>query len=99
MFTPASLAPTVLDALSRNLPLPLACVRPRVGFKIFLEQGVDVVVLEVGLGGRLDATNCVRRPVVCGVASLGFDHMDVLGHTLPVRGCVGGVWVNKKGCA
>ena len=44
---------------------------------------MDVVVLEVGLGGRLDATNCVRRPVVCGVSSLGFDHMEVLGHTLP----------------
>lgn len=54
---------------------------------------MDVVVLEVGLGGRLDATNCVRRPVVCGVASLGFDHMDVLGHTLPVRGFIEGVWV------
>jgi hypothetical protein len=38
---------------------------------------VDVAVLEVGLGGRLDATNVVRAPVVCGVASLGFDHMEV----------------------
>ncbi|KAL4858122.1 Folylpolyglutamate synthase [Chlorella vulgaris] len=53
------------------------------GFKVFLEAGVDVVVLEVGLGGRLDATNCVRSPVVCGVSSLGFDHMELLGHTLP----------------
>lgn len=39
--------------------------------------------MQVGLGGRLDATNCVRQPVVCGVSSLGFDHMEVLGHTLP----------------
>ena len=38
---------------------------------------MDVAVLEVGLGGRLDATNVVRAPVVCGVASLGFDHMEV----------------------
>jgi folylpolyglutamate synthase len=50
---------------------------------VFLEQQVDVVILEVGLGGRLDATNCVRGPVVCGVSSLGFDHMELLGHTLP----------------
>jgi folylpolyglutamate synthase len=54
-----------------------------VGLKTFLDQNVDVVILEVGLGGRLDATNCVQNPVVCGVSSLGFDHMDLLGHTLP----------------
>jgi folylpolyglutamate synthase len=53
------------------------------GFKIFLETQVDVAILEVGLGGRLDATNCVKEPVVCGVTPLGFDHMDLLGHTLP----------------
>jgi folylpolyglutamate synthase len=34
------------------------------------------------LGGRLDATNVVRSPVVCGVASLGYDHMELLGNTL-----------------
>ncbi|KAL6777721.1 FPG2 [Auxenochlorella protothecoides x Auxenochlorella symbiontica] len=53
------------------------------GLKIFLEQNVDVVILEVGIGGRLDATNCIRSPAVCGVSPLGFDHMDLLGHTLP----------------
>ena len=53
------------------------------GFRIFLETKVDVAILEVGLGGRLDATNCVRNPVVCGVTPLGFDHMDLLGYTLP----------------
>lgn len=45
---------------------------------------MDVVVLEVGVGGRLDATNIVPEPVVCGITSLGFDHMDMLGDTLPV---------------
>lgn len=52
-------------------------------FRIFLDMGVDVAILEVGLGGRLDATNCIREPVVCGVTALGFDHMNVLGYTLP----------------
>ncbi|GAB4823124.1 hypothetical protein N2152v2_010170 [Parachlorella kessleri] len=56
------------------------------GFKVFLEEKVDVVVLEVGIGGRLDATNCVRQPVVCGVTPLGFDHMELLGSTLPCGG-------------
>lgn len=52
-------------------------------FRIFLHAQVDVAILEVGLGGRLDATNCIREPVVCGISMLGFDHMNVLGHTLP----------------
>ncbi|KAH0865102.1 hypothetical protein HID58_082313 [Brassica napus] len=43
---------------------------------------VDVVILEVGLGGRYDATNVIQKPVVCGITSLGYDHMEILGHTL-----------------
>jgi folylpolyglutamate synthase len=50
--------------------------------RIFHVEGVDVAVLEVGLGGRFDATNLVPAPVVCGITSLGYDHMEVLGHTL-----------------
>ena len=38
--------------------------------------------MEVGLGGRLDATNIIRNPVVCGVTTLDLDHVDVLGDTL-----------------
>ncbi len=53
--------------------------------RVFWEEKVDVAIFEVGLGGRLDSTNCLRKPVVCGISALGFDHMDVLGHTLPVR--------------
>lgn len=50
--------------------------------RIFDVAQVDVVVLEVGLGGRLDATNVVPAPAVCGVTSLGYDHVQLLGHTL-----------------
>ena len=50
--------------------------------RVFHAERVDVVVLEVGLGGRWDATNVVPAPVVCGITSLGYDHMDILGHTL-----------------
>ncbi|KIZ04965.1 folylpolyglutamate synthase [Monoraphidium neglectum] len=53
------------------------------GLSIFLSQDLDVVVLEVGIGGRLDATNVIPHPAVCGVTSLGFDHMELLGDTLP----------------
>ncbi|KAF3493142.1 hypothetical protein DY000_02056306 [Brassica cretica] len=48
----------------------------------FHKLKVDVVILEVGLGGRYDATNVIQKPVVCGVTSLGYDHMEILGHTL-----------------
>jgi folylpolyglutamate synthase len=53
------------------------------GLSIFLDSALDVVILEVGIGGRLDATNCVPPPVAAGVAPLGFDHMELLGDTLP----------------
>ena len=45
--------------------------------------GVDVVVLETGLGGRLDGTNVVPRPLVTVLTPIGHDHMQVLGDTLP----------------
>lgn len=48
----------------------------------FAEQAVDVAVLEVGLGGRLDATN-VMHPLVCGVAQISYDHTAILGSDLP----------------
>ncbi len=51
------------------------------GFAYFKLKGVDFQVIEVGLGGRLDATNVVR-PEVCIITSISFDHMDVLGNTL-----------------
>lgn len=51
-------------------------------FRIFLEEGVDVAVVEVGLGGRLDATNVIERPAACAVTLLGMDHMELLGPTI-----------------
>ncbi len=52
------------------------------GFLYFKEQQVDVVCLEVGLGGRFDATNAIERPLVSVITSVGFDHTDRLGDTL-----------------
>jgi dihydrofolate synthase/folylpolyglutamate synthase len=50
-------------------------------FKYFAEERVDVAVIEVGLGGRLDGTNVVL-PVVTAITSIGYDHTDVLGSTI-----------------
>ena len=43
-------------------------------FLAFARTPADACIVEVGLGGRLDATNVIDRPVVCGIASLGIDH-------------------------
>ena len=48
----------------------------------FARIPADAVILEVGLGGRLDATNVVDRPAACGIASIGLDHQQHLGDTL-----------------
>jgi dihydrofolate synthase / folylpolyglutamate synthase len=50
-------------------------------FEQFARARVDIAVVEVGLGGRLDATN-VLTPLAAGVTSIGFDHMEYLGETL-----------------
>lgn len=49
----------------------------------FKEQNCDVVILETGLGGRLDSTNAVGIPEVSVITKIGYDHMEQLGHTLP----------------
>ncbi|NLB80762.1 MAG: bifunctional folylpolyglutamate synthase/dihydrofolate synthase [Clostridiaceae bacterium] len=53
-----------------------------IGFLHFLEQQCDVVVLEVGLGGRFDATNVINAPAVSVITSLSIDHTDLLGETI-----------------
>lgn len=50
-------------------------------FLYFAQQKVDVAIIEVGLGGRLDATNVVN-PVVCGICRIDLDHQAILGDTL-----------------
>lgn len=52
-----------------------------VAFSHFAREKVDVAVVEVGLGGRLDPTN-ILTPRVCVIASIGLDHMQVLGDTV-----------------
>ena len=50
-------------------------------FRYFADQKVDVAVIEVGMGGRLDCTNIIT-PDLCVITNIGFDHMQYLGHTL-----------------
>lgn len=83
-------------------------LKTAVGFCYFAEQAVDYVALEVGLGGRLDATNVISRPLVSVITNIGYDHTELLGHTLaliagekagiikPGIPCVTGVPINGE---
>ncbi len=81
-------APEVLAAAADLLRGPVERHRPSffeaataLGFVAFARSGVDVSVIEVGLGGRLDATNVVA-PLVTAVTNVAMDHADYLGDTL-----------------
>lgn len=58
-------------------------VATAVALLAFSRSSADACLLEVGLGGRLDATNVIEHPVMTGVANLGLDHQQYLGNTLP----------------
>lgn len=52
-----------------------------VAFLYYIERGCDVVVLETGLGGRLDATNIIKNPLASVITGIGLDHTEILGET------------------
>lgn len=62
-------------------------------FLAFARTPADACIVEVGLGGRLDATNVIEAPAVCGIAQLGIDHQSFLGTTLE------GIAAEKAGIA
>src|SRR5439155_24213853 len=51
-------------------------------FHLFAQNPADVVLLEVGLGGRLDSTNVIETPAACVITPVSMDHIDFLGDTL-----------------
>lgn len=54
------------------------------GMKAFSKMDVEYIILETGLGGRLDATNAVERPLLSVITSVSLDHTDILGDTIPL---------------
>jgi len=50
--------------------------------KVFQEENVDAIILEVGIGGRIDTTNCLPSAVVTAITTLDYDHTELLGETL-----------------
>jgi dihydrofolate synthase/folylpolyglutamate synthase len=68
-------------AYPKPMPLRFFDILTGVCFKYFEEQAVDFGVIEVGLGGRLDATNLIN-PLVSIITNIGYEHVNILGPTL-----------------
>ncbi len=84
LITDTQLADVMAHVLDANDAVggSLFEVNTAAAFLAFSEQPADAVILEVGLGGRLDATNVIDHPLVTGIASIGLDHQHFLGDTL-----------------
>jgi dihydrofolate synthase / folylpolyglutamate synthase len=81
-ITDAELARVLRIALDAAPELTFFEIATLAAFLAFRDARVDFAVLEVGLGGRLDATNVIETPRACAITSIGFDHMNLLGNTL-----------------
>lgn len=53
-----------------------------IAFQLFKEANVDFIILETGMGGRLDATNIVENPIACAITRIDIDHQEFLGETI-----------------
>jgi len=71
-----------VETVNAGAPITVFEVTTAVALLLFSRIPADLLVLEVGLGGRYDATNVVEHPVACAIASISMDHMDFLGDTL-----------------
>jgi dihydrofolate synthase/folylpolyglutamate synthase len=65
-----------------DAPITVFEIETAAAFVLFSRHPADVLLLEVGLGGRLDATNVVERPLVDVITPISIDHIDFLGDTL-----------------
>ncbi len=78
-----SLAERVFDAAAGMEEKPTVFEKlTAMGFLAFRESECDVVVLEVGLGGKLDATNIIEDPLLCVISGIDLEHTETLGSTI-----------------
>jgi dihydrofolate synthase/folylpolyglutamate synthase len=85
------------EALNGGDPMTVFEITTAAAFDIFADTPADVLLLEVGLGGRADATNVIDGPACAVVTPIGLDHAEHLGHTLAgiAREKAG---IMKRGC-
>jgi len=77
----SKIRPLFEEMLEQSMPLRFFDIVTAMAFQYFREAGVEYAVLEVGLGGRLDATNVVD-PLVSVITNIGYEHTNILGETL-----------------
>ncbi|MBM3509573.1 MAG: bifunctional folylpolyglutamate synthase/dihydrofolate synthase [Alphaproteobacteria bacterium] len=73
---------TACERANGEDPITFFEITTAAAFVAFTAEAADVVLLEVGLGGRLDATNVVRRPLLTAITPVAIDHKSYLGNTL-----------------
>ena len=71
-----------VEQVNAGAPITVFEVNTAVAFHLFAAAPADLCVLEVGLGGRGDATNVIARPAACAITSISLDHRELLGDTL-----------------
>ena len=84
LVTDAALAAALehIEQVNAGAPITVFEVITAVAFHLFAATPADLCVLEVGLGGRGDATNVIARPAACAITSISLDHRELLGDTL-----------------
>src|SRR5262249_44177344 len=84
LVTDDELAAALAECEKANAGAPITVfeMETAAGFILFSHHPADVLLLEVGLGGRLDATNVVEKPLVSVITPISYDHADFLGAQL-----------------
>ena len=70
------------EQANSGAPITFFEAKTAAAFYLFAQHPADIVLLEVGLGGRLDATNVIKAPLACVLTPISMDHTDFLGDTL-----------------
>ena len=79
----AEIATLVKDRISEmNIEISVFAQITAIAFIYFARNKCDYVVLETGLGGRLDATNVIEAPTICAITKIGLDHTEFLGNSI-----------------
>ena len=73
-----------VERVNAGAPITVFEVITAVAFHLFAQTPAELCVLEVGLGGRGDATNVIAPPAACAITSISLDHRELLGDTLAV---------------
>src|SRR6201987_2968015 len=70
------------ERINAGVPITVFEITTAVGFMLFARHPADVLLLEVGLGGRFDATNVIDQPLATVITSISFDHIEHLGDSI-----------------